>query len=81
MQSPNVPVALRFCERFGLDIDIDATTFFLGHEEVIPAREASALHVFRTQLFAFLWRNATRATAYYNIPSSRVVAIGLQVEI
>ena len=80
MQSPNVPVALRFCERFGLDIDLDTTTFFLGHEEVIPTRDASALHVVRTQLFAFLWRNATRATAFYNIPSPRVVAIGLQVE-
>ena len=80
MQSPNVPVGLRFCRRFGLDIDPDATTFFLGHEEIIPSRDATALHVLRTQLFAFLWRNATRATAYYNIPSSRVVAIGLQVE-
>ena len=80
MQSPNVPVGLRFCERFGLDIDIDTTTFFLGHEEVIPSRDASALHVLRTQLFAFLWRNATRATAFYNIPTQRVVAIGLQVE-
>lgn len=80
MQNPNVPVAMRFCERFGLDIDPDATTFFLGHEEVIPSRDASALHVLRTQLFAFLWRNATRATAFYNIPTQRVVAIGLQVE-
>jgi KUP system potassium uptake protein len=80
MQNPNVPVGLRFCERFGLDIDIDATTFFLGHEEVIPSRDASALQVLRTQLFAFLWRNATRATAFYNIPTQRVVAIGLQVE-
>lgn len=32
-------------------------------------------------LFAILWRNATRATAYYNIPSDRVVAIGIQVEL
>ena len=80
MQSPNVPVALRFSEHAGLNIDPDTTTFFLGHEEIIPARGSSPLKLFHTQLFAFLWRNATRATAFYNIPSERVVAIGLQIE-
>jgi KUP system potassium uptake protein len=80
MQSPNVPVALRLCEHMGLTIDPDEATFFLGHEEVIPARQGSAWSRFRTQFFAFLWRNATRATAYYNIPSERVVAIALHVE-
>ena len=80
MQSPNVPVALRFCERLGLDVDPDSTTFYLGHEEIISSPDASAFDRLRGQLFAFLWRNATRATAFYNIPAERVVAIGLQVE-
>jgi KUP system potassium uptake protein len=80
MQSPNVPVALRFCEMLGLQIDPDTATFVLGHEDIIPARDVSAWKQFETQLFAFLWRNATRATAYYNIPTERVVAIALQVE-
>jgi KUP system potassium uptake protein len=81
MQSPNVPVALRFSERLGLSVDPDTATFFLGHEEVIPERREQSLRLFRTQVFAFLWRNATRATAFYNIPSERVVAIGLHIEI
>ena len=79
MQSPNVPVALQFCERLGLDIEPDEATFFLGHEEVIPNRASSALQRLRTQFFAFFWRNATRATDFYNIPPARVVAIALQV--
>ncbi len=81
MQSPNVPVALRFCGHFGLEVDADAATFFLGHEEIVPTRSASAVERVRNRLFALLWRNATRATAFYNIPSARVVAIGLQVDI
>ena len=81
VQNPNVPVALRFCEHLGLTIDVDTATFILGHEEVIPAKTDSAWRSFQMQLFAFLWRNATRATAYYNIPSERVVAISLLVEL
>jgi KUP system potassium uptake protein len=74
-------VALRFCERLGLEIDPDTATFFLGHEEIIPDRDRHAPPaLMRTQMFAFLWRNAARATAFYNIPPDRVVAIGLQVQ-
>ncbi len=80
MQTPNVPVALRLCERFGLEVDPSKATFYLGHEEVVPAPSSTRLAFLRTQLFSFLWRNATRATAFYNIPSDRVVAIAMHVE-
>jgi KUP system potassium uptake protein len=56
-------------------------SFFLGHEEIILARRKPPLQLLRTQLFAFLWRNAIRATAFYNIASARVVAIGLKIEL
>ena len=80
MQSPNIPVALRLCERFGLDIDPSLATFYLGHEEIVPTRRGPRWALWRAQLFAVLWRNATRATAFYKIPSEHVVMIGLQVE-
>jgi KUP system potassium uptake protein len=80
MQNPNVPVALRLSKRLGFDIDLDHATFYLGHEQVVPARNASAWSRIRTRLFSFLWRNAARATDFYQIPPERAVAIGLQVE-
>jgi KUP system potassium uptake protein len=80
MQSPNVPVALRLCERLGLPIEPDKSTFFLGHEEIITDDTQPMLRQIQTRIFVFFWRNAARATAYYNIPPQRVVAIGLQVE-
>jgi KUP system potassium uptake protein len=80
MQKPNVPVGLRFCNQFGLDIDPDQATFFLGHEEIVIREGQPLFSALRTRLFALLWRNATRATAFYNIPPKRVVAIALQVE-
>lgn len=80
MQSPNVPVALRLCQRFGLEVDPATVTFYVGHEEIIPSRTTTLWSQWHAQLFAFMWRNATRATAYYKLPPDRVVAIGQQVE-
>jgi len=52
MQTPNVPVALRLCERFGLAIEPSEATFYLGHEEVVLAPGTSGLARLRTQLLA-----------------------------
>jgi KUP system potassium uptake protein len=80
MQSPNIPVALRLCGRLGLDVDPDETTFYLGHEEIIATSRASIWSSLRSRLFSVLWRNASRATAFYKIPADQVVAIGLHVK-
>ena len=80
MQNPNIPVVLRLAERFDIDIDPGAATFYLGHEEIVPNPANPVRLAWHARLFAFMWRNATRATAFYRIPSDRVVAIGLQVK-
>lgn len=81
MQSPNVPVALRECEPFGLRIDLERTTFYLGRETLIPTPKVKGLALWREKLFAFMSRNAQQATAFFNIPPERVVELGQQVEI
>jgi KUP system potassium uptake protein len=81
MQSPNVPVALRQCEQFGLDVDMESTTFFLGRESLIPSPVIPGMQLWRERLFSFMSRNSLQATAFYNIPPERVVELGQQVEI
>jgi KUP system potassium uptake protein len=81
MQNPNVPVALRECEPFGLKVELDATTFFLGRETLIPTMKVPGMMLWREKLFAFLARNSLQATAFFNIPPERVVELGIQVEI
>jgi KUP system potassium uptake protein len=81
MQSPNVPVALRACERQGLNVDLDKTTYYLGRETLIPSAEKPVLSFWRKGLFAFMARNAALATAFYAIPPERVIEIGIQVEL
>ena len=80
MQTPDIPVALRLCAPLGLPIDLDATTFYLGRETLIP-RTAFGLPLWQDHVFEFMARNAARATAFYSLPPERVVEIGIQVEI
>ena len=35
----------------------------------------------RSALFAFISRNALRATAFFGIPRDRVIELGVQVEV
>lgn len=81
MQSPNVPVALKLCSRLGLNIDPEKATYYLGNEDIVPAADDPGFERWRAQVFAFLQRNAARATAFYNIPANRVVQLGSVVEI
>ena len=80
MQSPNIPVALRECERLGLKIDTQKVSYYLGRETLIPSA-TGGMAVWRKILFTVMSRNATRATAFYSIPPERVMEIGIQVEL
>ncbi|AWN17123.1 Kup system potassium uptake protein [Salinisphaera sp. LB1] len=81
MQTANVPVALRFAREYGLEIDVEETTYYVGRETLIPTAEVPGMMVWRERLFAYMSRNAVPATAYYLIPSDRVVELGLQIEL
>ena len=70
MQSPNLPAALRLCERAGLKLDV-----------LIPSDKLPGMALWRERLFALMSRNAARATAFFHIPLENVVEIGIQVEL
>jgi KUP system potassium uptake protein len=78
MDEPDLPTALEWCAESGLDFDMMDTTFFLGRETVIPTL-GSEMAYWRTLLFVALFRNAGSATAFFKIPSNRVVELGTQV--
>jgi KUP system potassium uptake protein len=80
METPNIPALLEQPEKFGLDFDTSNITYFLGRETVL-ATDAEGMAIWRERLFAFMTRNAQRATTYYGIPSDQVIEIGLQIEI
>jgi KUP system potassium uptake protein len=80
MEGPDIPAALVHAKEKGLDIDPMTTTFFLGRETLL-ATERPGMALWRERLFAFMARNAQRATAYFRIPPNRVIEIGAQIEL
>ena len=75
---PDLPAALSLCAHFGLEFEMMDTSFFLGRETLIPRRSREMAY-WRVLLFALMFRNASSLTAFFKIPSNRVVELGSQV--
>ena len=75
---PDIPAALALCADAGLDIDMMDASFFLGRETLIP-KLGSQMAYWRAVLFVAMFRNASSATAFFKIPSNRVVELGSQI--
>ena len=75
---PDIPAALALCADAGLKLEMLDTSFFLGRETLIP-RFGSEMSFWRTKLFIAMFRNAGSATAFFKIPSNRVVELGTQI--
>ena len=80
-EDPNVPEVLAQCASAQLEFRTSETSFFLGRETLIPGKKVHGMAVWRERLFAFMSRNAQRATEYFRIPPNRVVELGAQIEL
>ena len=79
-ETPDVPRALAGAKPFGIVVDLDATTFFIGHETLVPD-EHPVLGRWRTWLYMQLASNALSPARFYHLPPNRVVELGTQVTI
>jgi KUP system potassium uptake protein len=78
MEDPHLPKALAHCRKLGLKFDIMTTSFFLSRR-TLKASAERGMPLWQDKLYITLARNASSATAYYQIPTGRVVEIGTQV--
>jgi KUP system potassium uptake protein len=81
MQVPNIPSELVGCKDKGIDIDLEQVTYYVGRRTLIPAGKKAGMFRWREALYAFLARNSVEYTTYYQIPSDRVMEVGLQLRI
>ena len=75
---PDVPQALGLCAKDGLEFNPLDTSYFIGRETLIPKLN-SEMAFWREKIFVAMFRNGGSATAFFKIPSNRVVELGTQV--
>ena len=80
VEDPSIQDILDGARVQGLDIQIEGATFFLGRETLI-ATDRPGMAQWRERLFAFMSRNAMRATAFFKIPANQVFEVGAQIEL
>jgi KUP system potassium uptake protein len=80
MEKPNIYLILKSCQELGLHFPLEYTTFVMGRETIVT-KEKSFLKSWRQHLFALMSRNAERPMAFFNIPPSNVIEVGVQIEI
>jgi KUP system potassium uptake protein len=83
METPDVMEGLKFaCRHPDLrGIDPQNITYYFRRVMVIPSAKAAGMAVWRKALFAAMHLNANLPAAYFGVPASQVVEVGLEVEI
>ena len=80
MNAPDIPKALTIAAKdHKLDIEMMDTSFFVSREVLVP-NPCQRISVWRQRLFSLMARNAQSATAYFQIPTNRVLELGAQVK-
>jgi KUP system potassium uptake protein len=80
MQRPNVPEILGLAEKFGLHIDPEETTFYLGRVTLLPTGDSKMMR-WRKGLLSMMLRLAGSPTIYFGLPANRVVELGALIEL
>ncbi len=81
MEVADVPKALiGASDRGSLVVDPATTTYFTSSESVLASKDRG-MHYLRDRLFAVMRRNAAPPSAFYRIPSDRLVDLGSNVQI
>jgi KUP system potassium uptake protein len=80
MDTADVQAVIGQCCAMGLWVNIAETTFFLGRESILATKKLG-MALWREKLFAFMGKNAQSPAAYFNIPPSQVIEVGIQIEI
>jgi KUP system potassium uptake protein len=83
MEHPNIMDGLKLaCHDPALrDIDPERITFYSRRVMVIPSGKVPGMAVWRQRIFAAMHLNANLPAAYFGVPASQVVEVGLEVEI
>jgi KUP system potassium uptake protein len=78
-ETPDVPATLKACLPENIRFQPGKATYFLGSETYGVGKKATFTDRIRLSIFAIMARNASPATAYFQLPPGRVVELGAQI--
>ncbi|GAJ28027.1 potassium transporter Kup [Acidomonas methanolica] len=79
IEIPNLFAVLGRAQMAGCEIDLDKVIFMAGDDDIVGARSRPRMAPLRRLLFAFLYRNAVRASDRFTLPRERLIEIGHNV--
>jgi len=81
MDEVNVPADLARITSCGEGFAMMNTSFFLGRQKLIAAREQPGMALWRERLFAWMMKSSESAMEFFKLPTNRVVELGSQLRI
>ncbi|MGA2733644.1 MAG: KUP/HAK/KT family potassium transporter [Syntrophobacteraceae bacterium] len=79
MESPDIPQIMSLAKAKGLDINLNEVTYYVGRISLVRGSKRT-MPRWRRFLFTFMFRNSLSGSAYLNIPPSKVMEIGIQMQ-
>ena len=80
IEAPDLTAALKDLKGLPSSIDLDRAVFF-GSRDMVTAAPHSTLNRLRIDLFAYLYRNAVRASDRFKLPADRTIEVARQIQL
>jgi KUP system potassium uptake protein len=81
MEDVDIPRDLSAIEAQGVPFNMMTTSFFLGRQKLIAAKEQPGMALWRERLFAWMSKSSESAMEFFKLPTNRVVELGSQLQI
>jgi len=83
MEQPNVPLGLREAVALGRieSCRLESVVYYTGHETINALGRLRRMARWRAAIYARMHRNAQRPGAYFKIPGSQIMEIGVEFDI
>ncbi|MES2445391.1 MAG: potassium transporter Kup [Pseudomonadota bacterium] len=81
MEEVDVPADLARIETCGGGFDMMSTSFFLGRQKLIAAKDLPGMALWRERLFVWMLQSSESAMEFFKLPTNRVVELGSQLRI
>ena len=81
MDEVDIPADLVRIEDCGEGFNMMSTSFFLGRQKLIAAKERPGMALWREKLFAWMMKSSESAMEFFRLPTNRVIELGSQLRI